>query len=294
MTSTTVAAGKAIDGLLDEPVPDESPGDIDLLRLFLEAVGRHPLLSPSEEIVLAKRVERGDRLAKQRMIESNLRLVVSIARGYRGLGVPFLDLIQEGTIGLTRAVEKFDWRRGNKFSTYASWWIRQSVLRALANHARTIRIPAHVIHRRRLLAGESRRLERELRRPPTTAELGRATGLVAGQIRDALGAAEASVSLNGLAGSAGEAELGELLFDAAGADPHDDTEAVLEREAVRSALASLPERERRIVELRFGFDGDPWTLDAVAGELGLTRDRVRQLERQALGRLSHQLIQFAA
>src|SRR5260221_5281450 len=180
-----------------EPAPvAAASGAADSLQLFLADVGRHKLLTAAEEVMLAKRIERGDPTAKRRMIESNLRLVVSIAKGYRGLGVPFLDLIQEGTLGLNRAVEKFDWRRGYKFSTYATWWIRQSVQRAVANHARTIRVPVHVVERQQKLSRASRRLEVELGREPTKEELAEATGLPIQHVDEALGAAQASVSLN--------------------------------------------------------------------------------------------------
>ena len=171
-------------------------GAADSLQLFLADVGRHKLLNAAEEVQLAKMIERGDLVAKRRMIESNLRLVVSIAKGYRGLGVPFLDLIQEGTLGLNRAVEKFDWRRGFKFSTYATWWIRQSVQRAVANHARTIRVPVHVVERQQKLSRAARRLEVELGREATKEELAEATGLPIQHVDEALGAAHASVSLN--------------------------------------------------------------------------------------------------
>ncbi|MDX6479239.1 MAG: polymerase primary sigma factor, partial [Gaiellaceae bacterium] len=176
-------------------------GSADSLQLFLADVGRHKLLTAHEEVILAKAIERGDPVAKRRMIESNLRLVVSIAKGYRGLGVPFLDLIQEGTLGLNRAVEKFDWRRGYKFSTYATWWIRQSVQRAVANHARTIRVPVHVVERQQKLSRAARRLEVELGREATKQELAEATGLPIQHVDEALGAAQASVSLNQTVGA---------------------------------------------------------------------------------------------
>jgi RNA polymerase primary sigma factor len=258
----------------------------DSLQLFLADVGRHRLLTASEEVILAKRIEQGDRLAKRRMIESNLRLVVSIAKGYRGLGVPFLDLIQEGTLGLNRAVEKFDWRRGFKFSTYATWWIRQSVQRAVANHARTIRVPVHVVERQQKLFRAARRLELELGRDATKEELAEATGIPMQHVEEAMGAAQASVSLNQSVGSDDEGELGDLFADREAADPFEEAEESLRKQGVRKALDALPERERRILELRFGFEGDPWTLEAIGAELGLTRERVRQLEGQALQRLS--------
>ena len=258
----------------------------DSLQLFLADVGRHKLLTAHEEVTLAKAIERGDRRAKRRMIESNLRLVVSIAKGYRGLGVPFLDLIQEGTLGLNRAVEKFDWRRGYKFSTYATWWIRQSVQRAVANHARTIRVPVHVVERQQKLGRAARRLEVELGREATKQELAEATGLPIQHVEEALGAAQASVSLNQTVGADDEGELGDLFADREAADPFDEAEESLRRQSVRRALDALPERERRILELRFGFDGEPWTLEAIGHELDLTRERVRQLEGQALARLA--------
>jgi len=265
---------------------DPVQGAGDSLQLFLADVGRHRLLTASEEVTLAKRIEKGDPLAKRRMIESNLRLVVSIAKGYRGLGVPFLDLIQEGTLGLNRAVEKFDWRRGYKFSTYATWWIRQSVQRAVANHARTIRVPVHVVERQQKLFRAARRLELELGRDATKEELAEATGIPMQHLEEAMGAAQASVSLNQSVGSDDEGELGDLFADREAADPFEEAEESLRRQGVRRALDALPERERRILELRFGFEGDPWTLEAIGHELGLTRERVRQLEGQALQRLS--------
>ena len=260
-------------------------GSADSLQLFLADVGKHKLLTAADEVSLAKRIERGDPVAKRHMIESNLRLVVSIAKGYRGLGVPFLDLIQEGTLGLNRAVEKFDWRRGFKFSTYATWWIRQSVQRAVANHARTIRVPVHVVERQQKLSRAARRLEVELGREATKEELAEATGLPIQHVDEALGAASASVSLNQTVGADDEGELGDLFADREAPDPFDEAEESLRRQGVRKALDALPERERRILELRFGFEGEPWTLEAIGHELDLTRERVRQLEGQALARL---------
>ena len=283
--SETAAAEKA-EPVVEQHQPQALVGAADSLQLFLADIGRHKLLTAAEEVMLAKAIERGDLVAKRRMIESNLRLVVSIAKGYRGLGVPFLDLIQEGTLGLNRAVEKFDWRRGYKFSTYATWWIRQSVQRAVANHARTIRVPVHVVERQQKLGRAARRLEVELGREATKEELAEATGLPIQHVDEALGAAQASVSLNQTVGADDEGELGDLFADREAADPFDEAEESLRRQGVRRALDALPERERRILELRFGFEGEPWTLEAIGHELDLTRERVRQLEGQALARLA--------
>jgi RNA polymerase primary sigma factor len=258
----------------------------DALQLFLNEAGRYELLTAEEEVELAKRIEHGDREAKELMINSNLRLVVSIAKRYQGHSLSLLDLIQEGIIGLIRAVEKFDWRRGYKFSTYATWWIRQSVQRAVANHARTIRVPVHVVERQQKLGRAARRLEVELGREATKEELAEATGLPIQHVDEALGAAQASVSLNQTVGADDEGELGDLFADREALDPYEEAEESLRRQGVRRALDALPERERRILELRFGFDGEPWTLEAIGHELDLTRERVRQLEGQALARLA--------
>ena len=263
----------------------EAAGELDSLHLFLTQIGRHRLLTAADEIALAKRIEQGDLRAKERMIEANLRLVVSVAKGYRGLGVPFRDLIQEGAIGLNRAVEKFDWRRGFKFSTYATWWIRQSVRRALANHADTIRVPVHVVERRYTLGKTARRLEVQLGREATAVELAEATGMRLQHVEEALGAARATVSLNQTTGLDDDGELGDLLPDRDAVDPLEVAEDTLRREGVRQALTTLPERERRILELRFGFEGQPWTLEAIGAELSLTRERVRQLELRAIERM---------
>jgi RNA polymerase primary sigma factor len=263
--------------------------ETDSLQLFLAEAGRHPLLTAAEEVALAKRIERGDLAAKRLMVESNLRLVVAIAKGYRGLGVPFLDLIQEGSLGLNRAVEKFDWRRGFKFSTYATWWIRQSVQRAVANQSSTIRVPVHVVGRQHKLSRAAGRLEVKLGREPTMEELAEATGLPIQHVEEALGAARVSVSLNLRVGADEEGELGELVADGEAVDPFDEAEESLRTQSVRRALNALPERERRILELRFGFDGEPWTLDAIGHELHLTRERVRQLVDAALRRVEDAL-----
>jgi len=262
---------------------DQQP--LDSIKLFLDEAGRHPLLTAAQEVALAKQIERGDLFAKRRMIESNIRLVVSIAKDYRGLGVPFLDLIQEGSIGLSRGVEKFDWRRGYKFSTYAIWWIRQSVQRAVANQASTIRVPIHVVARQQKIARAAHEVEAQLGRPATNDELADATGLTRHHVEEALSVVRASVSLNQPVGPDEGAELGDLLTDGDFQDQFEAVNTSLHRERIREALQALPERERHAIELRFGFVGDELTLDGIGSELDLTRERVRQLIEQGLRRL---------
>jgi RNA polymerase primary sigma factor len=263
------------------------------VELFLADIGRHPLLSAAEEVALAKRVERGDAAAKEEMVNANLRLVVSIAKRYRARGVPFLDLIQEGTLGLNRAVEKFDWRRRYKFSTYAHWWIRQAVSRAIANQAKTIRIPTHVGERQHKLACAARTLAPALGREPSLEELAEATGLPFEDVRQALDCAEVSASLNQAVSPDGATELADSLADPAAADPVEEAERSLLRQTVRCRLERLPERERLIVERRFGLQGEPQTLETVGRELGLTRERVRQLQVQALKQLETEMADLA-
>ncbi len=260
----------------------------DGLQLFLAEIGRHPLLTAAQEQALAKRVERGDACAKRQMIESNLRLVISIAKDYRGLGLPLLDLIQEGTLGLTRAVEKFDWRRGFKFSTYATWWIRQAVQRAVSNQARTIRIPVHVVERQQKLLAATRRLQVVLGRDPTTEELVDATGLQPHHVDEALAAARVATSLNEPLGD--ELELGDLVADENSDNPVEAVDASFRQRRLRHAIDELPERERRILEQHFGLGGiETQTLEEIGRGLGLTRERVRQVEQQALRRLEQML-----
>ena len=267
----------------------EAAGSADSIQLFLNEIGRYPLLTAAEEVVLAKAVERGDQRAKERMINSNLRLVVSIAKRYRGNGVPFLDLIQDGTIGLNRAVEKFDWRKGYKFSTYATWWIRQAVQRSVSAQSRTIRVPTHVHERRQTLNRHARKLEVQLGRAPTHEELAETSGMPLKHVVEALGVPEARVSLNQRVGSGEETEYGDLFADDQAEDPDEVAEEALRRRAVRTALADLPERERRVLELRFGLDGEPQSLEAIGAESGLTRERIRQLETAGLTKLAERL-----
>ena len=271
---------------LELTVDPSAAGTTDALTMFMNQIGRHPLLTAAEEVELAKRVERGDRQAKERMINSNLRLVVSIAKRYQGHDLPLLDLIQEGVIGLNRAVEKFDWRRGYKFSTYATWWIRQACQRAISNQSRTIRVPAHVNERQVKLGRARRRLELELGREPTVEELAEAAGLELMHAEEALSAVSVSASLNQAVGSDGDGELGDLFADPFAADPAEEAGDALRRREMRAALSKLPETERRVIELRFGFDGQQASLEAIGRELKISRERVRQLERDALARLA--------
>jgi RNA polymerase primary sigma factor len=264
-----------------EPVPDS-------LQLFLQGMRRYPLLRPAEEVALAKRVERGDPAAKRRMIESNLRLVVSVAKTFQGQGLPLVDLVQEGTFGLTRAVEKFDWRKGCKFSTYASWWIRQSCSRAIRNQGDIIRVPIHLGERRRKIKAVRDRLEQELGRPATPAELAQELDLSVRQVRDALEIPTVSTSLDEPVGD-GSASKGDFVSDERLADPYDAIDARLDWESVTGALGALPPRERMIIEARIGLGGTTRTLEDLGLELGLTRERVRQLETRALRRLGGQL-----
>ena len=277
----------------EEPAVDAGPARVavasDSLTQFMNEIGRYSLLTAADEVELAKRVERGDEAAKERMITSNLRLVVSIAKRYQGHGVPLGDLVQEGIIGLNRAVEKFDWRRGFKFSTYATWWIRQACQRAISNQSRTIRVPTHVHERRVRLSRARQRFAVEHGREPTTDELAAASGLELRHVEEALGAVEASVSLDQPIGDDDGGSFGDLFADPSAVDPAEETGETLRQEAVRTALRALPEQQRRILELRFGFDGDQRPLETIGRELGISRERVRQLERDALARLAEEL-----
>jgi RNA polymerase primary sigma factor len=261
----------------------------DALQLFLNEVGRHPLLTAKEEVELAKRIERGDPEAKERMINSNLRLVVSIAKRYQGHGLSLLDLIQEGIIGLIRAVEKFDWRRGYKFSTYATWWIRQAVQRGVANKAREIRIPVHIVEREQKIGRAERELTVKLGRVPTEAEIAKAAKLPLKQVREVREAARAVTSLDKPVGEGEGSAFGEL-FAGQSPSPEEEVTVSLSLDTLRRAIAELPERERDVVKLRYGLNGDvePASLDEIGRRLGLTRERVRQIEHEALERLAVQ------
>jgi RNA polymerase primary sigma factor len=269
------------------PAPVAQESTTDALQLFLREAGRHQLLTAAQEVELAKKIERGDALAKQHMIQSNLRLVVSIAKNYRNQGLPFLDLIQEGTLGLIRAVEKFDWRRGFKFSTYATWWIRQAVQRGVANKAREIRIPVHIVDRERKIARVERELMAKLGRAPEEEEIAEAAELPLKQVREVREAARAVTSLDRPVGEEGEIAFGELVAgDEAG--PEETLHVSLEEDLLRRAVAALPDRQQEVVKLRYGLNGDgnPKSLEEIGRQLGLTRERVRQLEAEALERLA--------
>jgi RNA polymerase primary sigma factor len=265
----------------------------DSVTLFMNQLGRYPLLTAAEEVELAKRIERGDRAAKERMINSNLRLVVHNAQRYTGHSVPLGDLIQEGTIGLNRAAEKFDWRKGFKFSTYATWWIRQACQRAIANQSKTIRVPVHVGERRLKLARLREQFEAANGYEPSLEELAKAAEMDPQHALEALETVDASVSLNQQLGDGDGAELGELIPDLDSADPEQAAGQALRSAAVHEALAELPERERQIIVLRFGLDGPPTALEAIGRQLGITRERVRQLESKALVKLGDRLQHLA-
>jgi RNA polymerase primary sigma factor len=259
---------------------------LDSLRLYLREIGKVPLLTADQEVYLAKRIERGDMAAKTQMTEANLRLVVSIAKGYLGRGLSFLDLIQEGSLGLIRAVEKFDYRKGYKFSTYATWWIRQAVTRAIADKARTIRIPVHMVEKLNKVVHIERQLVQRLGREPNAEEIAEELEMAPEEVREILRMAQHPVSLEKPIGEEEDSELGDFVEDENTETPHDAASLTLRRSDIENALSSLPERERRVIELRFGLTGaEPCTLEEVGRAFGVTRERIRQIENNTLKKL---------
>jgi RNA polymerase primary sigma factor len=259
---------------------------LDSLRLYLRAIGRVNLLTAEQEVMLAKRIERGDMAAKQQMIEANLRLVVSIAKSYLGRGLTFLDLIQEGSMGLIRAVEKFDYRRGYKFSTYATWWIRQAVTRAIADKGRTIRIPVHMVEKLNKVVHVERQLVQQLGREPTAAEIAAELETTVREVRDVLRLAQQPVSLEKPVGEEEDSELGDFVEDQTAESPFELAAEHLRRENLRRALNALPAREREVIEMRFGLTGErPYTLEEVGRAFNVTRERIRQIENHTLKKL---------
>ena len=278
VTPEEVAAAPKLD-LTVEP-------SLDSLRLYLREIGKVPLLTADQEVSLAKRIERGDERAKQHMIEANLRLVVSIAKGYLGRGLTFLDLIQEGSLGLIRAVEKFDHRKGFKFSTYATWWIRQAVTRAIADKARTIRIPVHMVEKLNKVVHIERQLVQRLGREPRPEEVAEELEMSVEEVREILRMAQMPVSLEKPIGEEEDSSLGDFVPDDSAESPFDTASLSLRREDVEHALMALPERERKVIELRFGLTGgQPCTLEEVGKAFGVTRERIRQIENNTLKRL---------
>ncbi len=274
-------------GTASRPEPELAvEPSLDSLRLYLRSIGRVPLLSAEEEVALAKRIERGDIAAKQHMVEANLRLVVSIAKGYVGRGLTLLDLIQEGSLGLIRAVEKFDYRRGYKFSTYATWWIRQAVTRSLADKGRTIRIPVHMVERLNKLAYAERRLIQQLGRDPLPGELASELECSVREVRDIIRIAQQPISLEKPVGEEDDSALADFVEDVSAASPFEIASEALRRENVSRVLASLPRREREVIEMRYGIvGGRSRTLEEVGRAFNITRERVRQIENRTLKKL---------
>src|SRR4051812_2625712 len=259
---------------------------LDSLRLHLREIGKVSLLTADQEVSLAKRIERGDMSAKTQMTEANLRLVVSIAKGYLGRGLSFLDLIQEGSLGLIRAVEKFDYRKGYKFSTYATWWIRQAVTRAIADKARTIRIPVHMVEKLNKVVHIERQLVQRLGREPRPDEIAEELEMTTAEVREILRMAQHPISLEKPIGEEEESELGDFVQDEQAESPDEQASLSLRREDIEHALSALPERERRVIELRFGLNGgQPSTLEEVGRAFGVTRERIRQIENNTLKKL---------
>jgi RNA polymerase primary sigma factor len=261
---------------------------LDSLRLYLREIGKVNLLTADQEVTLAKRIERGDMSAKTAMIEANLRLVVSIAKGYLGRGLSFLDLIQEGSLGLIRAVEKFDYRKGYKFSTYATWWIRQAVTRAIADKARTIRIPVHMVEKLNKVVHIERQLVQRLGREPSPEEIAEELEMTTEEVREILRMSQLPVSLEKPIGEEEDSSLGDFVEDEAAESPFDTAQLLLRREDVVNALSALPRREREVIELRYGLlGGEPRTLEEVGRAFGVTRERIRQIENNTLKKLEH-------
>ena len=272
----------------EEQPPAEAPREVstDSLQLFLKDIGKVDLLTAAQEVELAKRIERGDHSAKQEMVEANLRLVVSIAKKYRNQGLPFLDLIQEGTIGLVRAAEKFDYRKGFKFSTYATWWIRQAVARALADKARTIRMPVHVVEKLNKIVRSERKLRAELGREPNSVEIARDLDLTSDEVEHIRRSAQTPVSLEKPVGDEDESEFGHFITDENMPLPDEEAEVTMRKETLIKILGTLSSRERQVLELRYGLDGQhPRTLDEVGRTFNVTRERIRQIENQRLKKL---------
>ena len=259
---------------------------LDSLRLYLRSIGKVELLTAEQEVELAKRIEKGDMLAKRHMVEANLRLVVSIAKSYLGRGLSFLDLIQEGSLGLIRGVEKFDYRRGYKFSTYATWWIRQAVTRALADKARTIRIPVHMVEKVNRVRHVERSLIQRIGREPDAHEIAAELGWTARDVREVRRVSQMTVSLEKPVGDEDDSELGDFVADSGAAEPFETAADNLQREDVQRMLAVLPQREREVIELRYGLDGhEAMTLEEVGRTFGVTRERIRQIETGTLKKL---------
>ena len=292
-----------VEGVEHKALPNEEPAPVeeekvapkldlsvepslDSLRLYLREIGKVPLLTADQEVSLAKLIERGDMSAKQHMIEANLRLVVSIAKGYLGRGLSFLDLIQEGSLGLIRAVEKFDYRKGYKFSTYATWWIRQAVTRAIADKARTIRIPVHMVEKLNKVVHIERQLVQRLGREPLPEEIAKELEITTDEVREILRMSQMPISLEKPIGEDDDSALGDFVPDDQAESPFDTASLSLRREDVEMALSALPDRERRVIELRYGLDGaQPCTLEEVGQAFGVTRERIRQIENNTLKKL---------
>jgi RNA polymerase primary sigma factor len=287
LTAYKEARGSGQPGSTKKPELDLTvEPSLDSLRLYLRSIGQVELLTADQEIELAKRIEKGDMAAKRHMVEANLRLVVSIAKGYLGRGLGFLDLIQEGSLGLIRAVEKFDYRRGYKFSTYATWWIRQAVTRAIADKARTIRIPVHMVEKLNRVTHVERQLVQRLGREPEPVEIATELKISVREVRDIQRVAQMPVSLEKPIGDEEESELGDFVADETSEEPFESATESLQREDVQRALDALPARERQVIELRYGLRGhEPLTLEEVGRAFGVTRERIRQIENNTLKKL---------